>query len=635
MLDSPPVPEFLKTSVRGAVVGATLGAPLRGQATYRKLNFYEPIPVRMAKSEALDAWLVSAEAFAGGAPAAEIPARLAQRWQVRTHETAFGLNNFGRGIAAPMSGRFQNPLATGAQAIGRAALWGILLNGQPEAASEYALADASLDHAGEGCFCSVAVARMAAVAKPGVGIHAVLSAAANGVPPDSQALRVISKILALESGGSDAGAAYAALPPILPTQDPHLAPLNLGFLLLGLLYGKGDFDATIRLVAGCGGSTDQTTLAAGAILGALTGSAPEEWLKPLGEPYVAGVSLRDIEAPDTIERYVDTILSAARIETPRVPEAEVKAAPAVPELSVGEPPEPQQPPAPTPIPKLSERLLSELRSDQDALAFAVNGVCVTATYVNGIVAHPARGTELGLRFENEGTEEITVEPALVAPEGWTTATRLTSFRLRPGEATTFGVVAQPPVERPLEADATLRLDVGQRSLELPLLAPQRWYAVGPFANYEGHGFEKATRAEDVQRLGVYYNGRNDITVRWIETLCGGVLFDVEPLFKEGPGVAYLFARARFAKPGRYRVVAAASTGAIVKIDGRRTVAYYDEHIPIPRAIQPYVGEFQATGVTDVLVKIMRNREQLLPLVLYFLAADGSIARPAEFLEMPP
>ena len=62
------------------------------------------------------------------------------------------------------------------------------------------------------------------------------------------------------------------------------APSNIGMLIIGMLYGNGDFSESIRIIVNCGEDTDCTAATYGAIYGLVNGldAIPEEWKKPIG-----------------------------------------------------------------------------------------------------------------------------------------------------------------------------------------------------------------------------------------------------------------------------------------------------------------------------------------------------------------
>jgi hypothetical protein len=61
-------------------------------------------------------------------------------------------------------------------------------------------------------------------------------------------------------------------------------PSNIGMLLIGLLYGEGDFARSVCTAVNCGEDTDCTAATAGSLFGILHGarSIPDKWVAPIG-----------------------------------------------------------------------------------------------------------------------------------------------------------------------------------------------------------------------------------------------------------------------------------------------------------------------------------------------------------------
>lgn len=617
----------------GAVVGATLGAPMRGQVDFRKLNYYEPIPMRMAPNHSLDAWLVWARHLAKGLPPETLSGSLHAGWTYTSNEAAFGQANLARGFSAPMSGCFQNPLCDGAEGLGRAVLWGLVHPDNPERAARFAFFDASIDHAGDAVDCAVAVATMAAV---GGDPHRLLKAATDALPPGGGAKRALTRLMQAFNAGNDVMTAYEVLPPSLPTQDPHYATLNLAYILMGVLYGKGDFGASIKIAAGCGGSSDQTTLVVGALLARET-DIDEEWTSPLAEQFVAGHGLRGIDPPETLDAFAETIASAG-VFPPGLPSTPVQeVVPGALEADVTEPDQSELEidlAVPTvSTAGLATRLQRWQEQTERASVTAIGDLVVEIRNVDLPVIVPGKTNRFVLTARNEGSEERIIDPILSGPVGWQIASKLTSFRLRPGEESQFPFVAQAPAEAEHGSVTNLRLEILKQEVLIPLLAHQGWYWVGPFVNNDGMAFDHVYRPEDVQVASEVFNGRSGLPVRWTREPFPGVVFDLEPKFSSGPGVLYLFAKADFGQEGKLRLVVATSVGARAWVDRREIVKYHDTHTPTPRAIQPYVGEFVTSGRSEILIKIMRNLAPIPSVVIYFLAEDGRHIEPLSFGRM--
>lgn len=627
----------MQAAVTGAIVGGTLGAPLRGLNTFRKLNYYEPVPTRMAANTALDAWIVASEHRAAGGRPEGYCWKFPANHDYRIDETAFGLHNLSLGLSAPLSGAFENPLPNGSQAIGRAVIWGLLFPDDPDQSAEFAFHDASFDHAGEGVWAAMAIARMASVAKAGTSVSQLVKAATSILPPGSLSLKAVSSVLGSFNQGRELSDVYAQLPLHLDTRDALDASLNLAFVMIGLLYGEGDVTKSVLLVAGCGGASDQTGVAVGAIASAIAGETPGDLTQPLGDVFVAGHGLKRLSPPATWSEFEERIRFARHeIVAPAEPELQPEL-PVSSDLAPDPGAEAMVDPAPEPQPlslDASPNLLKLASSTPDGAVAIVDHLVFKAQYVDSPVALPGKTVKVILSISNPEPTEREIELSATAPEGWELASKLTSFRLKQGESSSFPIVAQPSAGTVFATPVSVKIQFGTYQLSLPILPPQQWYWVGPFVNHEGTGFEKNYRCEDVQNTREVFNGRSDLPVSWALGSFPGVRFDLEAEFKRGAGVIYLYTKARFPEPGRYRIVCAASTGCIVWVNRQQLVKYHDVHTPIPRAIQPYVASFDATGPVEIMVKVLRNLKEVLPTVIYFLAEDGSVVKPVEFYPMP-
>lgn len=649
----------------GAIVGHTLGAPMQDLTAFRRLNFYEPIPTRMAQSDALDAWLVWSRHLRSGRSAPTVSQSALSHWNYHSRETGFGMSNVRRGLGSPISGAFANASPTGSQALGRAAYWGLAFRGRPDEAGAFAYYDASLDHAGDGVWLAVAFARVIAAAEPGWDLSTLTRMLASPLPQVSLFHRCLPTVLATAGDPEGPHAVRTSLPSLLAVPDLRHAAYTAAWIVTGLLHAKGDFGNAVRHTAGCGGASDQAGLVCGVLASLIYGGPSPEWRQPLGDTYVAGHGLHAMDPAPSISHFATEVAADAQqfgaplvapvmavVEpapaepvTPEpIAEPELASAPAPQAPAEGEEPAPIVEVAPEPQPDMpevidvsrmmvGEALTKLLNEEPNFSVTELDGVQVTVQYLDDPVAIPGKPIRMQTSFRCTGNEEVVCEAALSAPEGWQVATRLTSFRLLPGEMTHFPIVVQPPATA-LAGHESLRLRLNTYEVLLPLAASQRWHVAGPFVNHDGMGFDKRFLAEDSQKMGDRFNGRSDLPVQWEVHHFPGTVFDLEPFFKTGPGVCYLYGIVRFARPGRYRMVLACGVGAKAYVDDALVVSYHDVHEPVPDAVPPYVGEFQTAGESRILLKILRNRPVLPAVSLYFLDEEGAVAVPEQFRPMP-
>lgn len=627
--------EHVHNVVKGAVIGATIGAPFRGQTSFKPIHFYEPIPARMAASEVLDAWVVAAKHLAAGRGPQKLGLSFRTHFHYQTNELGFAQANLAAGMGQPLSGSFANPLANGCGALGRSLVWGVLHPGDPAGAQRFAFFDAAIDHDPDTAKVSAALAGAAAIAESGWTFTQLVGCIISGLPPGSDALALVTLATREASAGSSAPAAIERLLATSGKNDILDAGFNLALSVYAILLGQSDFPKTLSLAAGCGAAADQNAVVAGGLLALIGSDIPSDWVKPVGKEYVAGHGLKKLDPPNTIEELGELIFKAMRPqpEPEPIPEPETASAEAEPAAAEStEQPEPivaAPEPAPAPV---AVRTIAPITNAPTASqsVFASRGVETTVEFLSPPTVQPDVPVKLAIRFASVDGNQHSLEPRIEAPPGWQAATKLTACRVRPEEPAAFPVVLQMPPDAQF---GDVKLFLGTDETRIPLVTPIQWYWCGPFQNHEGTGFDKAFRAEDVWKTKEVFNGRSDLPVNWAEVWVPGHEVDLEPHFRSGPGVIYLWSRPTL-EPGKYKLVVSTGVGAQAWADRSKLLWYHDTHEPVARAIKPYVGEFDASGPTTILVKILRNLTPIGPVTVYLVAEDGRIVRPTEFEPMP-
>ena len=124
-------------------------------------------------------------------------------------------------------------------------------------------------------------------------------------------------------------------------------------------------------------------------------------------------------------------------------------------------------------------------------------------------------------------------------------------------------------------------------------------------------------------------------VQWKRIASDGVVLDLEPIFNNGPGVAYLWAKVQFPVDGDLRILAASGVGAVVFVDGKRISGYHDEEpLDLDRPPSHSLAEFRTPGESVILIKTLRNRKPASPLVVAFYDRDGRVIHPVAWAPMP-
>lgn len=651
----------VNSAVLGAIAGSTLGAPLQGQDGYHRLAFYEPKPKRMAPNAVFDAWVLFSRRLGAQADPTQVPALVVGELMAGTTASAIAKENFSRGLAAPASGSFANPCSLTSGILATGVYWGLVYPDQPALAARWASFDAASDRSADAVWCTAAVARAVSIAAQGTSFVEIVKAMTTGLPEASRLNKGIGVVLQAMGRTDGAKVVQTMAAGAMGLSDSDDASLALTYALAGLATGK-DFASAICNAAGCGGPATDSAAVAGALAAVIHGGVPEDWLEPIGTVYVSAFLPTSVTPPDSLEDYVAMVRGC--VHEPAVPEPVVTpeavsdpitstpvAESALPDIAAqeAEPGTDEQPPPLPPEetgveetpPAVAEPAVEAAVTtgplpvpgppEGEALCWIQGDLQIEVEYLNGIAAKDGQTVQLALTLRNLGEASLTVEVDAQSPDGFPVAARLGGLVVPPGGSTQKGIVVQPPH---LTRDSQVHVTVNGSNYAVPLFTPVRWFAAGPFSNDDETAFLKEVPPERSQARGAVFSGRSGLRVEWEKLCVTENPFEIEPLFRSGPGVVVLFARLKFPKAGKTTVVASSSPGVVVKVDGATVVKYKDSHVPKRRAIAPYAGTFDASDEVNVLIKLIRDKEPMPPLAVYFLDSLGNAVTPASLDEMP-
>ncbi len=198
------------------------------------------------------------------------------------------------GIPAPASGSaaLNGPIV--AEQIGGRIFvdgWAMVAPGDPDMAADLARRAASVSHDGEAVYAAQALAAMEAMAFVEQSIPQLLDAAIARIPADCATARLIIELRALRARESDWHVARRFIAERYSYEryrgGCHVVP-NQAILLLGLLWGDGDFGRSLRMVVSAGLDTDCNAGNLGCLLGIRGGLAaldadPYDWRGPVAD----------------------------------------------------------------------------------------------------------------------------------------------------------------------------------------------------------------------------------------------------------------------------------------------------------------------------------------------------------------
>ena len=190
--------------------------------------------------------------------------------------------NLAIGYAPAEAGRIDNPYREWIGAQIRADIFGYVNPGDPRAAAEMAYRDAALSHTANGVYGEMWAAALVAAAFTGTARQAI-EASLTCVPPKSRLAEAVGFVLDVHENGAGWEQARAAIEECYGHYSWVHTVNNAALVTAGLLWGDGDFTATIGLTVQGGWDTDSNGATAGSVAGIISGAAalPSHWTAPL------------------------------------------------------------------------------------------------------------------------------------------------------------------------------------------------------------------------------------------------------------------------------------------------------------------------------------------------------------------
>jgi len=290
----------------GKNVGGVLGAPLEGYRGVHDIEFYlQDFKGNPPANDDLDLqliWLNAVERY-GRTIDAKI---LGEYWLSyiipEWNEYGVAKHNLQAGFLPPISGYLDNPYRDSCGCFIRSEIWACLAPGHPDIAARYAYEDGIVDHSTDGLFAEIFCAALQSSAFVETDSRKLIEIGLSYIPADSGVYKGIKTVCECYDNGDDWKTArkrlFNAVPgtfgeqitPIKDIEDKETplgkpgwdAPGNIGIIIIGWLYGEGDFGKSLCIAVNCGEDTDCTAATLGAILGIIHGASnlPAKWVEP-------------------------------------------------------------------------------------------------------------------------------------------------------------------------------------------------------------------------------------------------------------------------------------------------------------------------------------------------------------------
>jgi hypothetical protein len=322
--------EVLRDKIKGGWAGQTIGVTFGGPTEFRyrgtMIEDYTPIAwydgllkESFEKTKGLyddiyvDLTFVNViEKHGIDAPAERFADAFAHAGYQLWHANQMARYNILRGMKPPASGDWRNnPDADDIDFQIESDFIGLMSPGMPIAASEFADRVGHIMNSGDGWYGGVYISTMYSLAFISSDVNYVVTEALKAIPAGTRFYETISAVIDLHKQyPDDWKRAWFEIQKKL-TEDVGCADgvfaafnidarLNAAYVVLGLLYGRGDMTRTISIATRAGQDSDCNPSSAAGILGAILGYSkiPPFWkqglaeVEPIAFEY-AGLSLND------------------------------------------------------------------------------------------------------------------------------------------------------------------------------------------------------------------------------------------------------------------------------------------------------------------------------------------------------
>lgn len=593
----------------GKSAGGTLGQPLEeayGAEEPFDVWWYPELPEGGIANDDLELHLVWLKALEEVGPRVRA-ADLARYWLAYTgynwDEYGMCKANLRLGLAPPLSGSYSNWFKDCMGSTVRSEIWACVAPGRPALATRLAYEDTICDHAGgEGVMGELFTTAIQSAAFVRSDSSELIEIGLSYVKPDSVTRRAIEAAREAHRTSRTWQEARSAVIAAAPNMTGQYSPVNLGFVVVGWLFGDDFGDALCKTV-NCGYDTDSTGATLGATLGIVhgAGALPQRWIEPIGDTIptneswggVRNLSSGSNPAPTTLSELGERIAAVAqriRIEHRQDHDEE----------------------GPTGL--ASETTAEMLWGRSPTTTIHDLGLLrVEVEHGPSPAFRPGECHDLSVSVENAQPDPVTIH-ASISREGWRAGTPVTAT-VDPGrvERMSFSVCA--PSAPALENSQVLRLAIDPErypaleSIPIVAIGARRYLLSGPYALDAGgaDGSIAAACPPEVVGASVIEADAREGDWREASSLDHSLPLD---LVLGGPGVAYI--RAFLEAPRAMAVRLGVSSDATCRywVNGDLVLT-----TPPQRVRPSFEGHGQVYGDTElqpgwneVLLKFVRSSD---------------------------
>ena len=306
----------------GKNAGGTLGDYYEekyGQDELFDVSWYKDIPEGGIPNDDLEmqlVWLQKILEKGPGLTASDLGDAWLECIAYNFDEYGLSKTNLMKGLAPPVCGWHNNSFKYCMGSPIRSEIWACIAPGCPDLAAWYAYQDAIVDHGGgESVYGEIFNAAIESAAFANKDKVALIELGLSYIPEDSKVYGSIKTALDNWRAGVDWVTNRNEVKEKFFHPVAQSTPINMGFQIIGWLYGE-DFGDTLCKAVACGWDTDCTAATLGSIWGILHGASglPQKWIAPLGDNISTNATiggLKNLTAPTNIQQLTETVCALA------------------------------------------------------------------------------------------------------------------------------------------------------------------------------------------------------------------------------------------------------------------------------------------------------------------------------------
>lgn len=305
--------EILKDKIKGGwagqVIGCTFGGPTEFQYKGTLIQDYQPIPWDNGRCKwyyenspglyddvYMDLTFVDVFEKEGlDAPASSHANAFANAEYMLWHANQAARYNILNGITPPQSGHWlNNPHADDIDFQIEADFAGLMSPGMVNTSTDICDKVGHIMNYGDGWYGGVYVAAMYSLAFVSNDVNYIATEALKSIPQESEFYKCMSDVIGWKKEFPDdwkrnwfecerKWSSDIGCPDGVFNSFNIDAKINAAYIVIGLLYGEGDFGKTMEISTRCGQDSDCNPASAGGILGTMLGysAIPEYWRAPV------------------------------------------------------------------------------------------------------------------------------------------------------------------------------------------------------------------------------------------------------------------------------------------------------------------------------------------------------------------